>query len=459
MKKLLSFGGIMAAMALFITFFSGPVNAATTWNTTGNYVINMNLLGTDYPHNMSLTQNTFGNLSGSGTTTSGTSTYTWVIESGTVVGDSIHLTANYTAMADAVTPQTVLTMTGMLAQNGTISGTWSDNYRGVQRTGNFSTVSGRATTTATTTPPTTATTTPPTTATSTATTTPVTGVVSTSTSKVITVGYVDGKMATAMAANNSDFKMLATFMKNGATGTAQYALSKNGYNNDTTPYKAQSPQYPHGSSYSTHLIMDNVVGATCATGMTRYDLAGYTYGNTMEEALNATATLVAPSFTNMNHDKYVIVWMDDCTTDGRIEGHVTGNHNNGILAVTSMEAVDVSSTANGTFEDGWKYVFSITLPSNETNLSMKFADWIKNGSASSTIAASNNMRISSPQANNSGAKVLITAANAYATPALTMVTDLNPDLAGIQVKVVVEVKIPTTTANGTYTTNYGIKSE
>jgi hypothetical protein len=142
--------------------------------------------------------------------------------------------------------------------------------------------------------------------------------------------------------------------------------------------------------------------------------------------------------------------------DGEIEGEVVGE--NGNLAVTSIEMTDSSGTANNSFEDGWKYVFNITVPSDETAVSMKFANWMISGGGS-TIAAANNMRISSSQANNSGATVLITGANTYSSPKLTMTGDLNPALDGKQVKILVEVKIPTNTETGSYTTSYGVKSE
>ncbi len=170
----------------------------------------------------------------------------------------------------------------------------------------------------------------------------------------------------------------------------------------------------------------------------------------------ASSTLVTPSFTDIQTDKFVIVWNDDCSTDGQISGEVVTA--TGTLAVTSIVVTDASATANGTFEDGWEYVFNITLPSDENDLSMKFSDWMMT-SGSSTIPAANNIRISSSQANNSGATVLITAANTYSSPTLTMTTDLNPSQDGIQVQVVVEVKVPSGSTNGSYTTNYGVKSE
>lgn len=130
---LASFGGALAA------------NAATpNWNTTGSYVIAMKYLGTDYLHDMVLSQDGSGNLAGTGGSPAGAQVYTWVITSGAVGGNTIAFTANYTATADAVTPQTILNITGTIAANGTMSGTWSDNYQAGTRSGTWTTTSGRA---------------------------------------------------------------------------------------------------------------------------------------------------------------------------------------------------------------------------------------------------------------------------------------------------------------------------
>jgi len=132
--------------------------------------------------------------------------------------------------------------------------------------------------------------------------------------------------------------------------------------------------------------------------------------------------MTAPNFTNLQHDKHVIVWNHDCLSNasGTIGGTVTGN---GVLHVTSIDAIKTTSSADGTFAGGWKYVFHITAPSNEPNVAMKFTDWTSSGSSS--IAVANNIRISSAQA-NSTSTVTITAANTYSSPALVIGTDLDP---------------------------------
>ncbi len=136
---------MMVALLVLPVGIATQAQAATTWNTTGNYVVNFNYLGSDYAHDVTLAQDIADNLTGNGGhPAGGPHVYTWVIDSGAVSGDSINLSAHYTASADAVTPLTTMTMTGTIANDGSMSGTWSDNYQGGSRSGSWMTTSGNA---------------------------------------------------------------------------------------------------------------------------------------------------------------------------------------------------------------------------------------------------------------------------------------------------------------------------
>jgi hypothetical protein len=143
-KSLITIASVIALVAP-LGFAATAFAAAPAWNATGTYVVDMNYLGSDNDHDMVLTQDALGNLTGHGGSPAGANVYTWVITSGTVSSSTIDFYANYTATADAVTPQTVLHVNGTIAPDGTISGTWSDNYQGGARTGTLTTVSGNAT--------------------------------------------------------------------------------------------------------------------------------------------------------------------------------------------------------------------------------------------------------------------------------------------------------------------------
>ena len=138
-----------AITGLAILFVGSALSAQAAhldWDTSGDYDIAFNLGGTDYIHDLTLVQATDGSLTGNGgNPANSTHTYHWVLTSGSVLADdSINFTADYTMPGDATTPLTTMVVTGMIGANGTLSGTWSDNYQGTVRSGSFRTVAGMA---------------------------------------------------------------------------------------------------------------------------------------------------------------------------------------------------------------------------------------------------------------------------------------------------------------------------
>lgn len=134
--------GVVTLSALFMGTFAQA--AAPNWDVEGSYVADMEFEGIDYSHDMTFTQNNLGELDGTGGSPSGSNVYMWDVTSGTVSGDTIDFYANYTATPDAVTPQTVMHVVGTIASDGSMSGTWSDNYQGGARSGTWETTSGTA---------------------------------------------------------------------------------------------------------------------------------------------------------------------------------------------------------------------------------------------------------------------------------------------------------------------------
>lgn len=150
------------------------------------------------------------------------------------------------------------------------------------------------------------------------------------------------------------------------------------------------------------------------------------------------------------------------TTGGTIGGDVTGGNNggngtttNGFLHVDSIEQVRDTATAGAGFGSGWAWKFRITVPTNEPSLAMKFADWT-HSNGTDHIGAANNMRISSNQAATT-TTISITGAGTY-SDAMTVTGDLDPNTPGRQIEVMVEMQVPSDTLNGSYTTDYGVKS-
>ncbi len=122
------------------------------------------------------------------------------------------------------------------------------------------------------------------------------------------------------------------------------------------------------------------------------------------------------------------------------------------LGVTNITAVKTSAIANNTYADGWKWIFNVTVPTGEDKLQMKFADWT-NGAQS--IPAGSNMHFYSAQslnATSSDSAVSIDSANTYGSELI-----LDPT-KGQQVQVAVEIKVPTGTQGGSFSTSYGIQT-
>lgn len=173
----------------------------------------------------------------------------------------------------------------------------------------------------------------------------------------------------------------------------------------------------------------------------------------LRNASGATTTISA--FTDSN--QVAIDSADDgigSSTGGSVGGDVTGGAD-ASLAVSAIDPVSTTAVAGGSFDHGWVWIIHATVPSNETQLSLKFSDWTHtNGTFH--LATAGNMRISSPQA-SSTAPIDITAADTYSTP-LNLTGDLDPNTPGRQIEVRVEMQVPTGTRNGSYTTSYGIRS-
>lgn len=129
------------------------------------------------------------------------------------------------------------------------------------------------------------------------------------------------------------------------------------------------------------------------------------------------------------------------------------------LAVTGVDVVSSSATANGTFASGWKWVVHFTVPSNETSFQLKFADFTSS-SSSSTIAVANNMRYYSSQSSNASttASAIVETNNNYGG-ALTLTGDTSTTTAGRQIDVTIEAAVPSGTPTGSYSTIFGALSQ
>jgi hypothetical protein len=164
--------------------------------------------------------------------------------------------------------------------------------------------------------------------------------------------YIDGVHATASNANSLAFPMLATWSAtNIGSGSGSYDLDSDGFNGIPTPYQAITSEMTAGADYSTYEITSgNNVGASCADGKP-FALVGYTTGNTLIAAAGATLSTTIPSLTNLQSNKYVIVWNQTCvpppscpagTTQSSVIETVT------VPATSSTDTLSINTLANGT---------------------------------------------------------------------------------------------------------------
>ncbi len=279
---------------------------------------------------------------------------------------------------------------------------------------------------------------------------------------VTIVKFIEGTMATASSSHGMEFNMEATWnSENLGAGTGAYSLSASGYNSDPTPYQAITSPMTSGADYSTYEVMGSDVSTTCDSEH-QFSLVGYSTGDTLTSAMTALVSAQTPAFSDLTTSKFVIVWNNDCDiidsdTDGTVDGIVIGGASaDGALQVTSIDQVNTTATANDSYANGWVYRFHITVPQTETAFSMRFSDWVHTNTVS-LLPVAGNMRISTLQA-SSTAPITLTGSNVYSNPNLHLITDLDPTTPGRQIEVLVEVKIPTSTVNGNYSTTYGVRS-
>ncbi len=126
------------------------------------------------------------------------------------------------------------------------------------------------------------------------------------------------------------------------------------------------------------------------------------------------------------------------------------------LAVNSIDTIDSSAVADGTYENGWKWVIHFTVPDNENAFRIQFTNWAMVGTPSTTFATANNVRISTAQGSNASTTasgMTLSGANTY-SDWIYLTGDESASTPGRQVAVTVEVRIPLGTTPGSYSANF-----
>ena len=141
MNKIKLFFTVFIASVLLLVNFAISATAVAPWNVTGNYEITFFLDGdlsaTPYVHHATLAQSSTTVTGDGGFPASGGDTFHWNVTSGTQTADTLSLTVAY----DLGAAGTIMSMTGTVAPDGTVSGTWTDDFGGT-RTGTWSITKG-----------------------------------------------------------------------------------------------------------------------------------------------------------------------------------------------------------------------------------------------------------------------------------------------------------------------------
>jgi len=128
------------------------------------------------------------------------------------------------------------------------------------------------------------------------------------------------------------------------------------------------------------------------------------------------------------------------------------------LAVMHVARLKTTATADGTYDNGWSWEFEVRVPTDETNLKMRFDDWTLSG-GEDIIEAGGNMRIYSAQSSNAADvenAITIDEGGEWSDPLL--LTGDEDDIAGRQITITVEMKIPEGSTAGSYSTSYALES-
>lgn len=122
------------------------------------------------------------------------------------------------------------------------------------------------------------------------------------------------------------------------------------------------------------------------------------------------------------------------------------------IEINSLTMTKGEAKANDNYNDGWQWVFDITVwDKTEDRLQMKFDEWTN---SVDTLSSAGNIRFS---VDGGSTWINITADASYS--ALVDIVDLDLDSAGTQVEILVEMKVPNGTLAREYSSQYGIRTE
>jgi len=130
------------------------------------------------------------------------------------------------------------------------------------------------------------------------------------------------------------------------------------------------------------------------------------------------------------------------------------------ISVTNTALVKSVATKNGEFDDGWRWVLDVTVPTASTTVAMSFDDLTGAGTISAT-----NIRFYSAESSDhtSASPIVITTtagrgAGVTWSGDMTLDTDLSASTAGRQIQITVQAAVPIGSTSGAYSASYDIQA-
>ncbi len=125
------------------------------------------------------------------------------------------------------------------------------------------------------------------------------------------------------------------------------------------------------------------------------------------------------------------------------------------LSLTGVTTDRSAATPDGDFADGWQWTMHFTVPMGEDAFRIAFSDWTGAG----TLAATDNMRVFSPQSSNADSEdsAVYSASTGFGSW-LYLNTDAASSTPGRQVNLIVQVRVPPGTVPGQYSTTFTAQS-
>ncbi len=151
--------------------------------------------------------------------------------------------------------------------------------------------------------------------------------------------------------------------------------------------------------------------------------------------------------------------------DGWIKGNysfTTAETPTGELNIDNVRINPLRTYALATddYDDGWEWWISLTIPTDEPLVQLKFSDFF---GPSDQIAAADNIRYFSERStdvNSTTTAITVEGANDYGEDSMTFDVDSDTQLGmdGWQIVVTVQVKVPTTADGGAYSAQFSVQS-